>query len=311
MRHIQFFFLLLALNCLCIASLFALPAPKADLKTTSYLRQFRADYIKSLLDKKPQLLQSYYGQHIRLMPEFQKTVMGKSNAFSYHTAFNARFEVKEYSRDEVEILDLGARVIELGMFNMNIQAKSSGKETHLKGKYFNIWEKLENGKLELITESWNYNHGVDIAQELKFEQVPALQMAYEPHLPINNNIRFELAALNRLMEVAFTQHDASLMSQFYSDDAMFIYSYNPIYQGRKQMDSFLAEHMKEMPVFENLDCRNDRIDLIGGYVIEYASHIANWRNGESSGVNTGKNIRIWQRQEDGSLKIFRQMAMYD
>jgi hypothetical protein len=92
---------------------------------------------------------------------------------------------------------------------------------------------------------------------------------------------------------------------------MFIYSFNPIQKGRKALDEFLETHVNEMPIFEKLDIRNDRIDDLGMFVIEYASHIAVWRNGGSSGVNTGKDLRIWRRETDGSLKILRSMAMYD
>ncbi len=70
-------------------------------------------------------------------------------------------------------------------------------------------------------------------------------------------------------------------------------------------------HVKELPVFEELDIRNDRIDNLGTFVIEYASHIASWKNGDSSGVGLGKNIRIWRREADHSLKLFRAIGMYD
>jgi hypothetical protein len=69
--------------------------------------------------------------------------------------------------------------------------------------------------------------------------------------------------------------------------------------------------VQHLPVFEKLDMRNDRIEVTGRYVIECASHVANWRNGESSGVNTGKNIRIWRREPDGALRIFLAIGMYD
>jgi hypothetical protein len=114
------------------------------------------------------------------------------------------------------------------------------------------------------------------------------------------------------MEATIMQHDAKIWSQFYSDDGMFLYSRHPVYKGRKALDEFLEKHVKEdMPIFEKLDIRNDQIDDLGDYVIEYASHIANWRKGEYSGINTGKDIRIWRRGVDCSLKIFRAMGMYD
>ncbi|MEJ7644851.1 MAG: hypothetical protein WKF87_09665 [Chryseolinea sp.] len=90
-----------------------------------------------------------------------------------------------------------------------------------------------------------------------------------------------------------------------------VYSNHPIYQGKKEVTEFLKDHVTHLPVFEKLDIRNDRIDNLGEYVVEYASHIAMIRNGDWSGVNTGKNITIWKREKDCSLKIFRGMAMYD
>ena len=64
-------------------------------------------------------------------------------------------------------------------------------------------------------------------------------------------------------------------------------------------------------MFEKLDIRNDRVDDLNDFVIEYASHIAIVRNGDWSGVFTGKDLAIWRRTKNGSLKIFRHIAMYD
>ena len=64
-------------------------------------------------------------------------------------------------------------------------------------------------------------------------------------------------------------------------------------------------------MFEKLDLRTHRIDDLRDYVIEYASGVANWRVGESSGVSLGKNILVWRRESGGTLKIWRAMSMYD
>jgi ketosteroid isomerase-like protein len=281
----------------------------AQTNTKNTLEKFRKDYEKAMLSESLKDISDSYSKDIRLMPEFQKTILGKDNIRLYYAAFFNRFDVKKYSRDTIETLDFGKRVIELGYFSMNI--KSATTEYELKGKYQNIWERLPNGTLTLITEAWNYNHGVDFSEQLKFDNVPSIHMALQAHLPVNSNISFELAGLNALMETTISHGDAKIWSQFFTDDGMFIYSYNPIYKGRKQLDEYLEKHVKELPIFEKLDIRNDQIDELDKYVIEYATHIANWRNGAYSGISTGKNIRIWRREPNGSLKICRQMAMYD
>jgi ketosteroid isomerase-like protein len=285
---------------------------ETEKRALNYLQQFRSDYVKSMLTSKYEGIQPYYADNVRLMPEFQKTVVGKNNALLYYQAFSKKFDIKSYDRKEVEVLDLGKRVVELGTFDMNIIAKETGKEYNVKGKYQNFWITEPNQEPILVTEAWNYNHSLEIENDLRFLEVPCVDVALQAHVPVTNNLSFELAALNRLMETAIIQSDAKLWAQFYSDDGMFIYSRHPIYEGRKALDAFLEKHIKEdMPIFEKLDIRNDEIVDLGDYVIEYASHIANWRNGEYSGVNTGKDIRIWRRGANCSLKIFRSMAMYD
>jgi hypothetical protein len=249
---------------------------------------------------------------IGIYPVSAKTDTDEGNALKYHKAFSTRFIITSYNRMEIEILDLGERVVEVGVFEMILTAQRTNQEHEIKGKYQNIWEKASNRELILITEAWNYNHPIPIEDQLRFEEVPSADVALQAHVPINSSISFELAALNRLMEVTITQHDAVIWQKFYTDDGMFIYSRHPFYQGRKCIDEFLIKHVNEdMPVFEKLDIRTDRIDVLEQYVIEYASHIANWRSGDYSGVNTGKDIRIWRREPDCSLKIFRAMAMYD
>ncbi len=311
MMRTKLLLLLVALVCLPAARVVARPGTNPDARTAAYLEKFRADYVQSVLGHQPALLGPYYAENVRLMPEFQLTVMGKGNALAYHGAFADRFDVQAYDRKAIETLHLGTRVVELGTFTTRMTQKQTGQQYTLEGKYEQLWEKSARGELALVTEAWNYSHPVAFADQLRFGTVPGVQVAYQAHVPVNNNISFQLAALNRLMEEAFTQHDANVSSRFFTDDAMFIYSANPIYHGRQALDAFLVQHMRQLPVFEKLDCRTDRIDDLGAYVIEYASHIAIIKDGDYSGVGTGKNLRIWRREQDGSLKLFRQMAMYD
>lgn len=282
-----------------------------DSITTAYLKQFRQDFVKAITTSKPEIINGYCGADIRLMTETQKTMIGKSNALLYYKSFLQRFTVMQYIRQEFEILDLGTRVIESGEFKEKLKLKSTGKEYELYGKYLNIWEQKPDGSLLLITETWNYSHSVEIADQLFFPEIPTVNVAMQPHLPIKDNITFELATLNTFQEKVITEHDAKLWSRFYADDYILFRIGHPLYRGRKQIDSFLEAHVKGFPVFEKLDIRNDRVDNLGEYVIEWASHIAIVRNGDWSGVTTGKDIRIWRREKDGALKIIRGIGTYD
>ena len=275
------------------------------------LDRFRTDYVKSVLEGRPELSSPYYAERVRLMPEFQKTILGKASATAYDRAFAARFAVHEFRRDVVEILELGSRLMESGTFQLKMSVKKSGERRELTGKYLDIWERTEGGTPLLVTSAWNHDRAIEFSDELRFSEVPSVQMALQARLPVHDRISFELAAFNRLLESAIIQHDGGLWSHFYADDVVMLANYSARHVGKKAVDAYIADHVKELPIFEKLDIRNDRIEQSGQYVIEYASHVANWRNGDSSGVSTGKNIRIWRREADGALRIIRQIGMYD
>ena len=275
----------------------------------AFIQKFNKKYIKMYTDMDFSHIKPYYNDSIRIMPEFQKTILSKENSEKYYQAFFNRFKITSYDRTVYEIIDLGSRIMEIGTFNMSFSDATASYA--LKGKYANIWKKSADGKPELFTEAWNYDHSVDFSERLKFEHVPSVRMALQPHLAITDNISFELAGLNALMEHTISEKDGTLWSMFYEDAGISLHSFSPMVIGREKLDEYYRKHAEEMPVFEKLDVRTDRIDELQGYVIEYATAIANWRTNEYSGVSTSKNIRLWKRQPNGSLKIYRLIAMYD
>jgi len=303
----------LLLYFMLIISLSAVAQTEDDVSAGSarQTEKFADDYTESLLSGKTAVLGEYFGDSSRLMPEYQLTVIGKENSLHYYQSFLARFKVTAYKRKSVEILNLGKKIVELGTFELSLTVKSSQKNHIIKGKFFETWDRLPGGRLVLEAQAWNYSHNVEIVEQLRFSDVPATNVALLPHSPIANNVSFELAALNGFKERIISNHEPALWADFFTGDAKYIYSNNPVISGKKDIAVFLAEHCRHLPVFEKLDIRNDKISHLGKFIIEYASHIAVVRTETYSGVFTGKSITIWRRETDGSLKIFREMAMYD
>jgi ketosteroid isomerase-like protein len=284
---------------------------KVDDKTRSFLSTFRAMHAESLTQAKPESIAQYYHDNIRLMVEFQRTTIGKNNVLLYHKSLTDRFAISTFDMTDPEIMDLGKMVVEFGTLAIALRSKSTGEGHALQGKYVSVWQRNDAGKLLLITTGWNYNENVNFGDQMRFPAIPVIDVAVDSHLPINSNISFELAALNRWMEAVVSQHDAELWSRFYTDDAVFFAQRHIAARGRELVDDYIKHHVEEIPVMENLTIRNDRIDVLGSYVLEYASHIAVWRRDNNSGVGRGKDLRIWRRESDGSLKIFRHIGMYD
>ncbi|PIB38412.1 hypothetical protein [Maribacter sp. 4G9] len=282
-------------------------APSKQL--VEFLDKFRKDYEAMYQQGNFGLVQDRYGENVRLMPEFQETVLGLIPTALYYKSFFERFNVDNYSSEQIEILDLGTHLVEFGSFLIGI---SDNEDEHqLNGKYQRVWELTKKDDYELVTEAWNYDNWVDFGDKLRFKDVPSVRMALEPHILVNDNISLEIEALNCLMEKVIMEGDTKRWSMFYSKDAMLIGGFSPIAKGSEAIEEYLVELQKEEPLFEELDVRTDRIVELKNHVLEYGSAIESWRDDFNSGISTSKNLRLWKREPNGSLKIFRMMNMYD
>jgi ketosteroid isomerase-like protein len=249
-------------------------------------------------------------ESVRLMPAYQKTVLGKTDAATYYQAFLKRFAVRAYERSPIEVADLGSRVMEIGRFSMTVAARGSEPQT-LAGKYMDLWEKSPSGALTLHTAAWNHDELPKIAEQLRFAEVPSVHLALQARAPVTAGIRLELAALQKLEESAIAQHDGKTWAMFYADDGIVLANHGTVVSGRKALDEYFERHARDLPVFEKLDLRSHRFDDLGDYVVEYASGVVTWRRNEWSGVNLGKGILIWRRTDGGTPQIWRAIGMYD
>lgn len=275
------------------------------------LARHRADYGQAMLNGAANECVGSFAQDVRLMPEYHGTLFGRAEAERYFRAFSGRFNVVRYERVAVRAWNLGERLIEIGRFVQTCVRRDDGRARELEGKYVDVWTRSEGGEWEVIATTWNYSRWPEFADELRFSEVSGVRVAMEAHVPVKGGLSFELAALNRLQERAIVEKDDRVWSQFYADDAVLLPNHDTVREGRGEIDAYLENHVAHMPVYEKLDIRNDRIDDLGSWVIDYASHVAIWRNGDASGVNTGKNIRIWRREPRGGLKMVCQAGTYD
>lgn len=296
---------LLKCACTCL-SIFLFQAAFAQHEPS--LDRFHAAYKKALTEETTDRILPFYSDKVRVMPEYHGTLFGATSASAYFTAFFERFAVQGYERDRLRVFDLGARVVDVGGFKMKLVSSTGTHE--VTGKYAEVWRNT-NGQLSLLAQTWNFDNYPAIADELRFPSVPGIRIAFEPHVAVKDALSFELAALNKLQEEAIKEKDANIWSRFYADDALLLVNQGNALNGRSAIDAYLKEHAAGMPVFEKLDIRHDEIDSVGSYVIDYASHIAIWRHADASGVNTGKNIRLWRREPQGGLKMIAQIGTYD
>jgi len=255
---------------------------------------------------------AFHARNIRLMPPFQKTMKGVTAVGSYYQAISNRFIIAKLQFKSLRILPFDTLVVDQGTFELVVQPRGGTMQQTITGNYLHLWSTRNSNKPQLLTDAWNVKQLPFDNELFRFRELPTVDVALMPHVPVNDDVSFELAALNRMMEATVSQHDAIAWTLFYANDACFLASDGQYYSGKDAIRKYLVDHAAGMPVFEKLDIRNDQIDDLGnGYIIEYASHIANWRFDEHSGIGLGKDFRIWKRQANGTLKIVTHIGSYD
>ncbi len=286
-----------------------------QLNKTSQLKnkieKINSEVSKALIDKKIQSSMRYYNNDAISMPEYQASLIKKEKIENYYSLLTKRFNIKSYDKEITEIIDLDKQVIEIGNFKTAYHLIETDTTLKLNGSYLNIWGRTKNGEIKVLVESWNYRHDVKNKELFTFLELGKSSWN-DSYLKIDTtSVAFELASLNQLMVKTVSSHNPHLWSQFFTTDAKYIYSHTPVQSGKIEISEHLTAHCKHLPKFDKLLIGNNRINVLKEYVIEYASHYVDWSFGETKGVSTGKDIRIWKRMPDCSLKIYRQIAMYD
>jgi ketosteroid isomerase-like protein len=300
-----------AMACLLTIPSVCVAVPAASPELASKLEAMGAIRIQAILDGNAALLAAPCIGNTRLMTEGLPTVIGAANIDAYYRAFFARFSVRTYTRSDIQAWNLGPRVAAFGRFTIFLVPKAGGSGFSLNGKYLDLWDLDTSGDLRLAVIAWNYDSWLPNGDALRFDGIPSVRTAMQARAPLDNDLNVELAANGLLMQRALVEHDAALWTRNYADDAVLLPNNAQIALGHAAIAAFIEAHSRELPIFEELDLRNDRIDELGGYIYEFASHTANWRNGASSGVSTGKNLRIWRRDPDHALKMILQISAYD
>jgi ketosteroid isomerase-like protein len=275
------------------------------------LDAYRTAITSAYLSGKPEGAVRPLAESVRLMPAYQKTIVGKADAATYYQAFLKRFAVRAYERAPIEVADLGPRVMEIGRFTMTVTPRGSAETHTFAGKYMDLWQKSPDGALTLHTAAWNHDELPKIADQLRFAEIPSIHLALQARLPVTAGARLELAALQKLQESVIAQHDGKTWALFYADDAIVLANHGSVVSGRKALDEYHERHAQELPVFEKLDLRTHQIDELDDFIVEYASGVVTWRSGEWSGVSLGKGLLIWRRTDGGPPRIWRAISMYD
>jgi ketosteroid isomerase-like protein len=251
----------------------------------------------------------YYDTNAISMPECQPMLIGMNEIESYYKEIFQRQKVKSFRRTTNEIIDLGKTKIEFGTFKKEYTSAEADTVLAQRGKYCNIWEMKPDGGFKLKGEVFNFFHPVanpeDLAVQIKKTQP-------ESSTFLAQEIPFELKAYNALNEKLVRIRDGAARSEFYDDDARIMPGSDTIRTGIGVIRPHLIAYSSGGDVtLDSVSVSTYHYEYFDEYILEYAKFRVKWRVPQSSGRTEGQVIRIWKRQKDKSLKMYREIGTHN
>jgi ketosteroid isomerase-like protein len=256
----------------------------------------------------------FYDPKAICMPEYQPLLNGIEQIRLYYKEILLRRKITRFNKDITEIIDMGNTLAEIGLFSIT-QIDSTTKwkqQRELNGKYINIWKIQKDGSLLLQGEAFGYLHPVNnpLFYMVKTDANKA-QNNLLNELNKSGNYYFEVKALNALQEEAVRNRDGNLRADFFTQDAIFMPYADSIKKGITAIRKHLIEYNRGKVVIDSIDIASEYIEALDKFIIEYPKFFVRRHTPDLSGINAGKGIRIWRRENDCTLKLYREIGIHD
>jgi len=275
------------------------------------IQQIAKNLVEAEVNDNLNALIEYYDVHALSMPEYQLMLDGLDEIKLYYTEILKRQNIKSYVHVADEFIHLNKTIVEIGTFKKEYYNDSNPDSLiTLKGKYWNIWEAGQNSSFKLVSEAFGYFNPVSHPEALTVRM--SKKQPDESEILLHKEIPFELKAYNALMEKGVRNRDGILRSSFFTHDARFFPFAEPTLKGIENIKPYLIGYSSRGQVtIDSIMCYTYDFKYADNYVLEYDMFKVKWNNANGSGKTEGKGIRIWHRQEDNSLRLFREIGTHN
>jgi ketosteroid isomerase-like protein len=271
-------------------------------KLTEQQSQFeRNDDLKNFLQ--------IYDGNIICMPEYQPSLYGVNEVEAYYREIFQRQKVKSFQRKAEEFHHLGNTIVVIGNFKKEYASLGSDSLITQNGKYWHVWKVEANSSLKLKGETFGFFHPISNPAALVVKL--AKSKINESNIPLDDEIPFELKAYSALMEKGVRERNGVLRAEFFTPDAKFFPFANTPVSGIDELKPYLIAYNQGEVKVDSISVYTYHSESLGDYILEYTKFRVAWTVPKLSGKSAGNGIRIWKRQPDKSLKIYRETGTHN
>jgi ketosteroid isomerase-like protein len=263
-----------------------------------FLYEYNQQIIKAAKIKSFDEISDLYDNESFLMAEYNPLIQSINNIKIYYDTIFARENIKEYSRQTVDIVEFTDRIIEIGLFTKILENSEK-----FSGKYFNVWKIDQEGQLKFRAESFGYLHQVDDPSMLLVPEASKIK-------PEFIDIPLELDAYNALNETNVIDRNPERSANIYADDAMYLPFADTIKSGKSNLLEHYQAYYQNPAKIDSIEVQTYAYDKVENGFIRYAGFYVDWTVPGFSGNTTGTGISFWRREKDNTLRMYRQIGLH-
>ncbi len=270
-------------------------------KTIDELNQL---LIKAAIHKDFESIKELYADDALLLAEFHPLLDGIDAIEHYYAEIFERHDVLTYTKETGEIIHLGNRILEIGSFKKTFKNLESQH-----GKYWNVWQPMVDGSLQLKSESFGYFHEIKdplpwVVTELK-DKTPG----QEPRA--GRKIPFELQAYDALGEEHVRERNVEKAVGTYTEDCKYFQFAKPAVEGKKALLDYYKGYYGHPVKIDSISIWTyDYVKVKDGF-LKYSKFYVAWTVPNFSGVTEGTNTAYYRREKDGALKKHRLIGFHE
>jgi len=114
------------------------------------------------------------------------------------------------------------------------------------------------------------------------------------------------------MEKGVRTRNGEERSKFFTEDGIFMPFADTTVTGMKEIKPYLIAYSSRGTVrIDSVMCYTYDFEYANDYIIEYDMFKVRWSFPDRSGRTEGKGIRLWKRQPDKSLRLYREIGTHN
>lgn len=265
----------------------------------------------AFINKDIDVIMKYYdNKEPTFMPEFYKPLYTKDGIQFYYEQWFNNVTTKAYKRNIYEVQLIKNYLFEIGTFINNF-IKPDGVSFVYEGKYMNVWRIEKNQDLTLFSEIWGSNSAVD---KSNFSFIKP-QASIMPKVKIGKTIEDEVNKRNELIGKLVKKREGEKhATELFTNDAIYMTYDTPMLIGMDNIKPYFIEHEKPGAVsIDFIQIKASTMISLDKFVLEYGYYYVevSWDNKKGKDTVTGKSVNLWKRDENGILRLYRQMVNHD